>query len=77
MRYRGHGWQPSMEMAASMIVPTIAVIVLLAAGISDFGASMAIEHAAMFPAMLTVMLVRWDEYSASHDHQGSMAEAAA
>ena len=77
MRYRGHGWQPSMEMAASMIVPTIAVIVLLAAGVADFGAAMGIEHIAMFPAMLGVMLARWDEYSADHAAHGHAAEVAA
>jgi len=52
-----------------MMGPTIAVIVLLAAGITDFDAAVMIEHVAMFPAMLAVMLARWDEYSASHDHQ--------
>ena len=77
MRYRGHDWQPSMEMAASMIVPTIAVIALLAAGVMDFGAAMAIEHIAMLPAMLAVMLARWDEYSADHAHHGHAAGATA
>lgn len=56
-----------MEMGASMMGPTIAVIVLLAAGLTDFDAAMMIEHVAMFPAMLAVMLARWNEYSASHD----------
>jgi len=77
MRYRGHTWQPTLEMAASMIVPTIAVIVLVAAGVSDFGAAMGIEHIAMFPAMLAVMLARWGEYSADHAHHGHAAEATA
>jgi len=77
MRHRGHGWQPSVEMAASMILPTIVVIVLLAAAISDFGAAMAIEHVAMFPAMLAVMLARWYEYSSSHAHHAHVAEATA
>jgi hypothetical protein len=76
MRYRGHGWQPSMEMAGSMIVPTLAVIGLLAAGVLDFDGAMAIEHIAMFPAMLAVMLARWDEYSAPHDHRAQVAAAA-
>ncbi len=77
MRYRGHGWQPSLEMAASMIVPTIAVIVLLAVGVVDFGSAMRIEHIAMFPAMLAVMLARWDEYSADHAHHGHAVGATA
>ena len=73
MRYRGHGWRPTSEMGASMMGPTVGVIVLLAAGVTDFDAAMMIEHVAMFPAMLAVMLARWDEYSASHDHRRSVA----
>jgi hypothetical protein len=66
MRYREHGWRPTSEMGASMMGPTIAVIVLFAAGVTDFDAAMMIEHVAMFPAMLAVMLARLDEYSAPH-----------
>jgi hypothetical protein len=29
MRYRGHGWTPSMEMAAAMFLPSFAAIALL------------------------------------------------
>ena len=32
MRFRGHRWQPTLEMAASMVVPTLVAIALLAAG---------------------------------------------
>ena len=72
MRHRGHGWRPASEMGASMMVPVIAVAVLLAAGVTPFDAAMMIEHVAMFPAMLGVMLARWDEFSAPHrDHQPS------
>ena len=73
MRYRDHGWRPTTEMGASMMGPTIAVIGLLAAGVFDFDAAMMIEHVAMFPAMLAVMLARWDEYSAPHDRHRSVA----
>src|ERR671924_1826986 len=39
MRYRGHGWAPSNEMAASMFIPTLGVVALLAAGaVTDMGA---------------------------------------
>ena len=70
MRYRGHGWPASNEMAAAMLVPTAGVIALLAAGAAtDFGTLMGIEHAVMFPSMLAVMLLRYDEYSgAAHAH---------
>ena len=69
MRYRGHGWRPSNEMAASMFVPTFAVIALMATGVlDDFGSLMMIEHIAMFPAMLIAMLLRVDEYTGHHAH---------
>jgi hypothetical protein len=63
MRYRGHGWRPSWEMAGAMMVPTFAVIVLLGLEVTDFGGAMMIEHIAMFPAMLAVMIARWEEFA--------------
>src|ERR1041384_1977735 len=44
MRYRGHRWQPTLEMAASMIIPTLAAIALLGAGAASFGTLMGLEH---------------------------------
>src|SRR5919204_6874254 len=38
MRYRGHRWQPTLEMAASMIIPTLVAIALLATAVLSFGA---------------------------------------
>ena len=64
MRYRGHAWRPCWEMSASMFIPTFGVIAALGAGISDdFMALMTIEHAAMLPAMLVAMLLRYEEYA--------------
>jgi hypothetical protein len=72
MRYRGHGWAPSNEMAASMFIPTLGVVALLAAGaVTDMGALMTIEHIAMLPSMLVAMLVRRHEYSGAHVHDHS------
>ena len=70
MRYRGHGWQPSMEMAASMFIPTFGVIALLGGGlVADVGMLLIIEHVVMLPSMLAAMLLRRAEYtSASHGH---------
>jgi hypothetical protein len=69
MRYRGHGWAPSSEMAASMMVPTFAIAGLLGAGVvTDFGTLMTLEHLVMFPAMFGVMLLRPEEYSGHHGH---------
>ena len=67
MRWRGHGWQPSLEMAGAMVVPAIAVIALLAVGVVEaVGVLMGIEHVAMFVAMFVVMAARPDEYSHRH-----------
>ena len=66
----GHGWRPNAEMALSMIVPTIAVIGLHAAGVvEDAGALLVIEHVAMLAGMFGVMAARPEEYSGHHDHQ--------
>ena len=68
MRWRGHGWRPSAEMAAAMIVPTIGAVALLAAGLVEGVAMlMTIEHVAMFAAMFAVMAARPEEYS-GHRH---------
>jgi hypothetical protein len=69
MRYRGHGWAPAGEMTASMFVPSLAAIALLWLGlVGDHDALMAIQHAAMFPAMAVAMLLRLDEYTGTHAH---------
>jgi hypothetical protein len=75
MRYRGHRWQPTLEMAASMIVPTLVAIALLAADVLNFGALMGLEHVAMLLGMLVAMLFRPDEY-AGHAHHTHDAVAA-
>jgi hypothetical protein len=69
MRHRGHGWQPSNEMAASMFLPTFAIIALMWGGVvEDFDALMMLEHVVMLPSMLVAMLLRRDEYSHGHAH---------
>jgi len=64
MRHRGHGWTPAREMTAAMFLPTFAAIALLWAGaVEGTHAPLMIQHVAMFPAMLAVMLLRRDEYT--------------
>jgi hypothetical protein len=75
MRYRGHRWQPTLEMAASMIILTVVAIALLAADVLGFGALMGLEHVAMLLGMLVAMLLRIDEYS-SHAPTRSLPDAA-
>jgi hypothetical protein len=68
MYRRGHGLRPNLEMAASMIVPTIGVIGLVAAGlVDDIGALLIIEHVVMLAGMFGVMALRPEEYS-GHRH---------
>jgi hypothetical protein len=75
MRWRGHGWQPSLEMAAAMIVPAMGVIALLEAGVLEgVGLLMTIEHVAMFIAMFAVMIARPGEYSHA-GHGAAMTSA--
>ena len=71
MRYRGHGWAASNEMAASMLIPTAGVIALLGVGfVGDVGTLLLVEHVVMLPSMLIAMLLRREEYShAVHGHQ--------
>ena len=69
MRYRGHGWAPAWEMTAAMFAPSFAAIALLWAEIIDGGHTpMMIQHVAMFPAMLAVMLLRRSEYTGHAAH---------
>jgi hypothetical protein len=68
MRFRGHAWRPSLEMAASMLIPTFAAIGLLSAGVVTSGAVAVPEHVAMLAGMLGAMLLRRDEYSGTHAH---------
>jgi hypothetical protein len=79
MRYRGHGWPASAEMAASMFIPTFGVIALLWTGlVPEFGTLMAIEHVAMLPSMLVAMLLRREEYShGGHSHGQPAADLVA
>jgi hypothetical protein len=64
MRYRGHGWRASTDMAASMFAPTAGAVALLWSGlVADVGTLMALEHVVMLPSMLVAMLLRIDEYA--------------
>jgi hypothetical protein len=74
MSRMGHGWRPNVEMAGSMIVPTLGVIALLAAGIvTDLGGLLIIEHVAMFAGMFAVMALRPEDYSRPHHHHAPAA----
>jgi hypothetical protein len=78
MAFRGHSVRANAEMAASMIVPTFALIALLAAGVmTGVGALLVAEHVLMLGGMFAVMLLRPDEYSHHHRQTHDAAPAAA
>lgn len=77
MRFRGHAWRPTNEMAASMLIPTFAAMALAAAGVMHGGPLMGIEHVAMLAGMLIAMLLRRDEYSGGHAHGAARQAIAA
>jgi hypothetical protein len=66
MSYRGHSPARNAEMAASMIAPTAIAAALAWAGTLDAATALGVQHVVMVPAMLGVMLWRYDEYSQSH-----------
>ena len=66
MRHRGHAAARNMEMALSMIVPSVAAAALAWAGAIGTGAALGIQHAVMIPAMLGAMLWRYQDYSHPH-----------
>jgi hypothetical protein len=68
MRYRGHSAARNAEMAMSMVVPTVAAAALAFAGALGTGAALAVQHVVMVPAMLGVMLWRYEEYARPHAH---------
>jgi hypothetical protein len=63
MRRRGHTARQTAEMAGSMIVPTLLAIGLYSAEVVPGSAVPAIQHVVMIPAMVGVMLARYDHYA--------------
>lgn len=66
MAHRGHETARSVEMAASMLVPTSAAIALYEVGALAGGAVLGVQHVVMIPAMVAVMLWRYDHYAGHH-----------
>ena len=66
MAYRGHTAAQNAEMAGSMMVPTMIAATLAVAGTLESAAALDLQHIVMIPAMLGVMLWRYEDYSHSH-----------
>jgi hypothetical protein len=68
MRWRGHRWQPTLEMAGAMVAPTLAMLVLLAIDVvTDAGVLLGVEHVGMLGAMFAAMYARRHEYMHHHE----------
>lgn len=74
MRFRGHGWAPTLEMCAAMFAPFLVLFVPLWAGLVGRGTVMLLGHLLMLPVMWAVMLRRREEYAAAH-HRPARAAA--
>jgi hypothetical protein len=71
MRYRGHGRQSILEMAAAMYLPFFVLFVPYWLGLISAGDMLTFGHVLMVPAMVGVMLRRRAEYShRGHHHTG-------
>jgi uncharacterized membrane protein YhaH (DUF805 family) len=66
MSYRGHDRARNAEMAASMIVPSLFAAIVAWAGVLGDAGALALQHGVMIPAMLAVMLWRYEDYSQTH-----------
>ena len=62
MRFRRHSSRATTEMAAAMVVPTVALFPLLWAGIISGGMLVGLGHVLMLPSMLAAMLYRRSDY---------------
>ena len=66
MRFRGHSWPATLEMAAAMYLPFVVLFPPMWAGLISTGAMMIVGHVLMLPAMAAAMLLRRAEYSGHH-----------
>ena len=66
MSYRGHSSARNAEMAASMIVPTLFAAALAWTGVLGTAGALALQQGVMIPAMLAVMLWRYEDYTQPH-----------
>ncbi|MFR9803329.1 hypothetical protein ACL02T_13635 [Pseudonocardia sp. RS010] len=62
MRFRGHGWPATLEMAAAMYLPFVVLFPPMWAGLISAGTVMVGGHVLMLPAMAVAMLLRRGEY---------------
>jgi hypothetical protein len=72
MRYRGHTWERTAEMAAGMTVPFLAFLVPMWLGLISEATLNIAGHLAMLVGMYAAMLFRRAEYSMDHSQHAHM-----
>jgi flagellar biosynthetic protein FliP len=78
MRHRGHSWERTAEMGGAMFVPAAAAIVLFWCSLVTSDSILPLQHVAMLPAMIAVMLFHRGEYSLPvHSHRAHGAASLA
>jgi hypothetical protein len=68
MRYRGHRWAATAEMAAAMYLPFIVLLLPLWLGLLTPTGLVVAGHVLMLAGMAAVMLLRPTEYAAHAGH---------
>jgi hypothetical protein len=68
MRYRGHRWAATAEMAAAMYLPFIALFLPLWLGVLTLTGLVVAGHVLMLAGLAAVMLLRPTEYAARAGH---------
>lgn len=66
MRFRGHRWAATAEMAAAMYVPFLLLLIPQQLGLISGSGLMMLGHLLMIPAMIVAMLWRKSEYTHNH-----------
>ena len=70
MRYRGHRWAATAEMAAAMYLPFLVLFLPLWLGLLTPTGLVVAGHVLMLAGMAAVMLLRPAEYAGHAAHQG-------
>ena len=68
MRYRGHRWAATAEMAAAMYLPFVVLFLPLWLGLLTPIGLVVAGHVLMLAGMAAVMLLRPTEYAAQAGH---------
>jgi hypothetical protein len=66
MRFRGHEWRPTLEMASTSVILALGVIAAGQAGVIDESDRLESLTSLACPVMLIPMFLRWNLYASPH-----------